>query len=92
MRLALTLVLVVITPNLLTLRVTPRFHDGIEIARDWALAKFHARQARWTAAPAFTATWVEAIATLLLLRLVWRGPRALRWPWHARSMRPASAS
>ena len=39
----------IITSTLLTLLVIPSFYDSIEIARDRALAKFHAREARWNA-------------------------------------------
>ena len=71
-----------ITSTLLTLLVIPSFYDSIEIARDGALAKFRARSARWTALPAFIATLVEAVLTLLGVRTLWRlvvrGVRALR--------------
>ena len=36
-----------ITSTMLTLLVVPTFYDSIEIARDRAFAKFHAREARW---------------------------------------------
>ena len=61
-----------ITSTLLTLRVIPSFYDSIEIARDGALAKFHARSERWNPFFAFVLTLVEALLTLLLLRFVWR--------------------
>jgi HAE1 family hydrophobic/amphiphilic exporter-1 len=62
----------VITSTLLTLLVIPSFYDSIEVARDRALAKFRAREQRWNAALAFVLTLLEAVAALLLLRLVWR--------------------
>jgi len=62
----------VITSTLLTLLVIPSFYDSIEIARDRALAKFHARSERWNPFYAFVVTFVEGLLTLLLLRAVWR--------------------
>jgi len=61
-----------ITSTLLTLLVIPSFYDSIEIARDRAIAKFHRRAERWNSALAFVVTLLEALATLLLLRFVWR--------------------
>ena len=46
--------------------------NAIEIARDGAVAKFARRAGRWNALAAFVVTLLEAIATLLLLRFVWR--------------------
>ena len=65
----------VITSTVLTLLVIPSFYDSIEIARDGAVAKFRARQARWSALPAFGLTLLEAVLTLLMLRALWRGLR-----------------
>ncbi len=62
----------VITSTLLTLLVIPSFYDSIEVARDRALAKFRAREQRWNTALAFVLTLLEAVAALLLLRLLWR--------------------
>jgi hydrophobic/amphiphilic exporter-1 (mainly G- bacteria), HAE1 family len=59
-----------ITSTLLTLLVVPSFYDSIEIARDRMLAKFHRRVPRWTFVGAFVLTFVEALCTLLLLRLI----------------------
>jgi len=67
----------VITSTLLTLLVIPSFYDSIENARDHALAKFARREQRWNAAVAFVLTLLEAVAALLLLRLLWRGLKAL---------------
>jgi hydrophobic/amphiphilic exporter-1 (mainly G- bacteria), HAE1 family len=61
-----------ITSTLLTLLVIPSFYDSIEIARDRALAKARRRAERWNVGVAFVVTVLEAIATLLMLRLVWR--------------------
>jgi hydrophobic/amphiphilic exporter-1 (mainly G- bacteria), HAE1 family len=66
-----------ITSTLLTLLVIPCFYDSIEIARDRALAKFHAREQRWNPFFAFTATLAEALCTLLLLRYLWRALKRL---------------
>jgi HAE1 family hydrophobic/amphiphilic exporter-1 len=62
-----------ITSTLLTLLVIPSFYDSIEISRDRALAKFHAREQRWNPFFAFVVTLLEALCTLVLLRSVWRG-------------------
>ena len=82
----------VITSTLLTLLVIPSFYDSIEVARDRALAKFRAREQRWNTALAFVLTLLEAVAALLLLRLVWRllgsGLARLR---RAAPLRPAEA-
>jgi HAE1 family hydrophobic/amphiphilic exporter-1 len=75
-----------ITSTLLTLLVIPSFYDSIEIARDRAIAKFRAREARWNTAFAFVATLLEALATLALLRLLWRLLRRV-----AMAARPATA-
>jgi HAE1 family hydrophobic/amphiphilic exporter-1 len=75
-----------ITSTLLTLLVIPSFYDSIEIARDRAIAKFRAREARWNTAFAFVATLLEALATLVLLRLLWRLMRRV-----AMGPRPATA-
>jgi hydrophobic/amphiphilic exporter-1 (mainly G- bacteria), HAE1 family len=61
-----------ITSTLLTLLVIPSFYDSIEISRDRAVAKFQARAQRWNVVLAFFVTLIEAVLTLLLLRLVWR--------------------
>ncbi|MCG3190687.1 MAG: Multidrug resistance protein MdtC [Burkholderiaceae bacterium] len=61
-----------ITSTLLTLLVIPCFYDSIEIWRDRALAKFRRRAERWHPAPAFVVTLLEAFATVLGLRLLWR--------------------
>jgi HAE1 family hydrophobic/amphiphilic exporter-1 len=62
-----------ITSTLLTLLVVPTFYDSIEISRERAAAKYHAREAAGANAfVAFMLTFGEAIATLLLLRFVYR--------------------
>jgi hydrophobe/amphiphile efflux-1 (HAE1) family protein len=61
-----------ITSTMLTLLVVPTFYDSIEIARDRMVAKFHGRAARWHVLPAFVATFVEAVLTLVFVRLVFR--------------------
>ncbi|MBI3369854.1 MAG: efflux RND transporter permease subunit, partial [Burkholderiales bacterium] len=69
-----------ITSTFLTLLVIPSFYDSIEISRDRAIAKFRRRAERWTAAPAFLVTLLEAVLTLLLVRFVFRLlMRAVRW-------------
>jgi hydrophobe/amphiphile efflux-1 (HAE1) family protein len=61
-----------ITSTMLTLLVVPTFYDSIEIARDRMVAKFRRRAVRYTAVPAFVMTFIEAILTLVLVRLVYR--------------------
>jgi len=63
-----------ITSTLLTLLVVPTFYDSIEIARDRARAKFQKRAERWSTLPAFVLTLVEAVLTLVLVRLLYRLP------------------
>jgi hydrophobic/amphiphilic exporter-1 (mainly G- bacteria), HAE1 family len=66
-----------ITSTLLTLLVIPSFYDSIEIARDRAIAKFRWRAERRHVALAFVLTLLEALATVLALRFVWRLLRRL---------------
>jgi len=65
------------TSTLLTLLVIPTFYDSIEISRERAAAKFHARAERVNPLIAFVVTLVEAILTLLLVRFVYRCVAAL---------------
>ncbi|MBR7782573.1 efflux RND transporter permease subunit [Undibacterium luofuense] len=66
-----------ITSTLLTLLVVPTFYDGVEIARDRMVAKFHRREQRWNTGVAFVLTGLEVLATLTLLRFLWRLPRTV---------------
>ena len=69
-----------ITSTLLTLLVIPSFYDSIEVSRDRAIAKFHARNERWHPLLAFIVTGVEALLTLVLVRWVYRLlKRAAMW-------------
>jgi len=61
-----------ITSTILTLLVVPTFYDSIEIARDRAVAKFQRRAERWNALLAFVTTLVEALLTLIFIRLIYR--------------------
>ena len=61
-----------ITSTLLTLLVIPTFYDSIEIARERAVAKFHARTTRLNPFIAFLATLLESILTLLFVRFLYR--------------------
>lgn len=61
-----------ITSTLLTLLVVPTFYDSIEIARDRMVAKLKRRAQRRNGFVAFVLTFFEAIATLLLLRFMYR--------------------
>ena len=61
-----------ITSTFLTLLVIPSFYDSIENAREHAVAKFRRREARWNTAFAFAVTLMEALLTLVFVRLVWR--------------------
>jgi HAE1 family hydrophobic/amphiphilic exporter-1 len=69
-----------LTSTFLTLLVIPSFYDSIEKSRDGAIAKFHRRDARWPTAVAFLVTGLEAVVTLLMLRLLWR-MLAKAWAW-----------
>jgi multidrug efflux pump subunit AcrB len=71
--LAISIIGGTITSTILTLLVVPTFYDSIEIARDRMVAKFHRRTGRMLALFAFVLTFVEAILTLLLVRLLYRG-------------------
>ena len=78
--LAISIIGGTITSTILTLLVVPTFYDSIEIARDRMVAKFGRRAARRNPLLAFLITFVEALLTLTLVRLVYRGiTRAVRW-------------
>ncbi|HET7402996.1 MAG TPA: efflux RND transporter permease subunit, partial [Usitatibacter sp.] len=62
-----------ITSTMLTLLVVPTFYDSIEISRDRAIAKFHRRHARMNPVFAFVLTIVEALLTIVGVRLLYRG-------------------
>jgi hypothetical protein len=66
-----------ITSTLLTLLVIPTFYDSIEISRERAVAKFHARAERFNPFLAFVMTLVEALLTLVFVRFVYRAVRRL---------------
>jgi HAE1 family hydrophobic/amphiphilic exporter-1 len=69
-----------ITSTLLTLLVVPSFYDSIETSRDRAVAKYQQRAGRMVSAVAFVLTLLEAVLTLLMLRLLWRLlVRGARW-------------
>jgi HAE1 family hydrophobic/amphiphilic exporter-1 len=61
-----------ITSTLLTLLVIPSFYDSIENSRDHAIAKFRRRDARMNSLLAFLLTVLEALLTLMGVRLLWR--------------------
>jgi HAE1 family hydrophobic/amphiphilic exporter-1 len=60
------------TSTILTLLVVPTFYDSIEISRDRAIAKYHAREARWNPFVAFVLTLAEAILALAGIRAAFR--------------------
>ncbi len=62
-----------IVSTLLTLLVVPSFYDSIEIARERASAKLHARADLGNPAVAFFTTLAEAILTLIGVRALYRG-------------------
>jgi multidrug efflux pump subunit AcrB len=66
-----------ITSTLLTLLVVPSFYDSIESASERMRAKIRARSARYHAGLSVVVTMLEALATLLLLRFVWRSVLAV---------------
>ena len=61
-----------ITSTFLTLLVVPSFYDSIEIAHDRMVAKFKRRELQWNSFIAFVLTFVEAILTLIFVRLIYR--------------------
>jgi HAE1 family hydrophobic/amphiphilic exporter-1 len=61
-----------ITSTFLTLLVVPTFYDAIEISRERAVAKYQRRSARGNAGLAAVQTLLEALLTLMGLRLLWR--------------------
>jgi len=61
-----------VTSTFLTLLVVPTFYDSIEIARDRMLAKFNRRAERLPVFVAALMTFVEALLTLIFVRLVFR--------------------
>jgi HAE1 family hydrophobic/amphiphilic exporter-1 len=81
----------IITSTILTLLVIPTFYDSIEIARDRAVAKFHAREARWNPFVAFVLTVAEAVLAVLGIRAAWRFARRLLGRITGRGGRPAHA-
>ncbi len=66
-----------ITSTILTLLVVPTFYDSIEIARDRMFAKFHRRADSYNPVLAFLVTMIEALLTLIFVRLLFRGVMAL---------------
>ncbi|MDB5745378.1 MAG: AcrB/AcrD/AcrF family protein, partial [Massilia sp.] len=61
-----------ITSTFLTLLVVPTFYDSIEFARERMAMKFQRSAERYSALPAFLMTFVEAILTLVFVRLLYR--------------------
>jgi HAE1 family hydrophobic/amphiphilic exporter-1 len=61
-----------ITSTVLTLLMVPSFYDSIEINRERAKIKFHARAELYNMALAFVVTLLEGVATILLLRFLFR--------------------
>ena len=70
--LAISIIGGTITSTILTLLVVPTFYDSIEIARDRMVAKYGRRAERSNPLLAFVMTFLEAILTLLLVRLAFR--------------------
>jgi HAE1 family hydrophobic/amphiphilic exporter-1 len=61
-----------ITSTLLTLLVIPSFYDSIELMRDHLFEKFRRRSAARNTPWAVVVTGLEILATLVMLRMVWR--------------------
>ncbi|HEY8050343.1 MAG TPA: efflux RND transporter permease subunit, partial [Ramlibacter sp.] len=79
-----------ITSTMLTLLVVPSFYDSIEVSHDRMIAKFRRRQGERNAAIAFVLTFFEAIATLTILRYLFRAVRRFFAWWRSRrAMAPA---
>jgi HAE1 family hydrophobic/amphiphilic exporter-1 len=66
-----------IVSTLLTLLVVPSFYDSIEIARERAALKYHARAALGNSFVAFIVTFFEGLFAVLGLRALYRGVRKL---------------
>jgi HAE1 family hydrophobic/amphiphilic exporter-1 len=78
---ALAIIGGVLVSTLLTLLVVPSFYDSIEISRERAGAKFHARAELGNPFLAFVVTLVEAVLTITFVRAIYRGlTRLLRIP------------
>jgi HAE1 family hydrophobic/amphiphilic exporter-1 len=78
---ALAIIGGVIVSTLLTLLVVPSFYDSIEINRERAALKFHARAALYNPLAAFVMTLGEVLLTLTFLRFFYRLVRwVLGWP------------
>jgi hypothetical protein len=73
---ALAIIGGVIVSTLLTLLVVPSFYDSIEINRERAALKFHARAVLYNPLLAFLVTLSEALLTLVFLRFFYR---LIRW-------------
>jgi HAE1 family hydrophobic/amphiphilic exporter-1 len=69
---ALAIIGGVIVSTLLTLLVVPSFYDSIEISRERAGNKFHARAELGNPFLAFLATLIEALLTIVFLRALYR--------------------
>jgi multidrug efflux pump subunit AcrB len=65
----------IITSTVLTLLVIPSFYDSIEIANERAKLKFRARAALGNTFLAFVLTLGEALATIFVLRFLYRVAR-----------------
>jgi hypothetical protein len=52
--------------------VIPSFYDSIELMRDHLFEKFRRREAARGVALAVLLTGLEIVATLVMLRMVWR--------------------
>ncbi len=61
-----------ITSTILTLLVVPTFYDSIQGAWQRACAKYNLRAVKWNAFAGFVVTFIEALLTLILVRLLFR--------------------
>jgi len=62
----------IITSTFLTLLVIPSFYDSIELARERMIAKLHWRMQSHNAATAALLTALEALLTLVMVRMIYR--------------------
>jgi HAE1 family hydrophobic/amphiphilic exporter-1 len=74
---ALAIIGGVIVSTLLTLLVVPSFYDSIEISRERAALKFHARAELGNPFIAFVMTFIEALLTIVFVRALYRLVRRL---------------
>ena len=67
----------IITSTVLTLLIVPSFYDSIELARERMIVKLQRRMQTRPVAIAVLMTALEALLTLIMARMLWRGLSAV---------------